>query len=527
MAALRRMRPSAATGRLAPLGDQGERAGQTPVDVAPHEIQRSVKRGALWAFGAQIGVQALRLVGVAVLARLLTPDDYGAAALAITIGSFSMVLGPLGYNIALVQASTASQRRASTACWCAVAAGVLGSACAALVAYPAALALDEPQVTGLVIAGGLTLLLVALGSTSQALLTRSMSFGVIQSAGLIGAAVATAFAITAAALGAGAWALALQQVVLAAVTSALFILPARWRPSLQFSRADAWSLTRFAIPYTGASFFFLIQQLVTALLIGHFIGLEELGVWNLSIAIVMVPLSILAFPVARVIYAAFARMRDSQDRVAEMWLNGFTTLAAIALPVLFGLVAVAPDAIPLVFGPQWDSAVPVVQVLCGMVMAQTLLTWNEAVMDAAGRPHVPMLLTGSVLIALVPSVWLSSEFGIVGVAVAYSLATFICGQLPSFVLTTRQLSLKGLSVLGRLRGIVPASVASCIAVVFARHALEDHGIGIEPRVVLSVIIGAVTYIACLTLFARSVARDLLRMARGFVPSLRPSKPESE
>lgn len=516
-----RLLPSAATDRFVPLAEaQAAQVGQPPGDVASQDIQRSVKRGALWAYGSQLAVQAVRLVGVAVLARLLTPDDYGAAALAITIGSFSMILGPFGYGTALVQASTASQRRASTACWCAIGAGAIGSGFAALGAYPAALALDEPAVTGLVITGGSTLLLVALGSTSYALLQRSMSFGVIQSAVMIGTVVATTFAITAAALGAGPWALALQQVVLAAVTSALFILPARWRPSFEFSRADMRSLSRFALPYSGASVFFLLQNAVTALLIGHFVGLEELGIWNLSMAIAMVPLSVLALPVGQVIYAAFARMRDSQERVAEMWLNGLTLLAAIALPALFGLIAVAPDLIPLVFGAQWRPAVPVVQILCVMVMSQTLLIWNEAVMDAAGKPHVAMYLTGAVLIALLPSVWLGSKFGIVGVAVAYILATIVCSQLPSFVITARQLSLKGRNLVGRLRGIVPAAGAACLAVVFVRQALEERGIPVEPRVVLSVLVGAVVYVGCLKLLARSVSRELLQMIRGLLPALR-------
>ena len=519
--AFRGLLPSAATGRFSPVGDASEQAVRPPSDVAPHEVQRSMKRGALWAIGSQLGVQAVRLVGVAVLARLLTPDDYGAAALAITIGSFSMVLGPFGYGIALVQAPSAPQRLASTACWCALAAGAIGSGLAALIAYPAALALDEPKVTGLVIIGGFTLFLVALGSTSNALLTRSMSFGVIQAASLIGTVIATTFAITIAALGAGAWALALQQVVLAAVTSALFIVPARWRPSLQFSRADMRSLTKFAIPYSGASLFFLLQQVITAVLIGHFVGLKELGIWNLSMAIVMVPLSLLAFPIARVVYAGFARMRDNRERVAELWSNGVILLCAVVLPSLFGLIAVAPDLIPLLFGSQWRPAVPVIQILCVMVMSQTLLTWNEAVMDAADKPHVPMILMGLVLLAVLPSILLGSQFGITGVAAAYCVATILFGQLPSFVLTTRELGLKPLSVLGPLRGILPAAGAACIAVVFLRKVLEDHGIAAEPRVVLSVIVGAVVYLALVTLFARSVARDLLKMARGLGPALRP------
>ena len=91
---------------------------QPLTDVASQDIGRSLKRGAVWAIGSQVAVQAIRLAGVVVLARLLTPADYGVAALAVTLASFSMTLGDFGFGTALVQAETASQRWASTAFWC-------------------------------------------------------------------------------------------------------------------------------------------------------------------------------------------------------------------------------------------------------------------------------------------------------------------------------------------------------------------------------------------------------------------------
>jgi O-antigen/teichoic acid export membrane protein len=370
-------------------------------------------------------------------------------------------------------------------------------------------------------AGGLTLFLVAASSTSNALLKRSMSFGAIQTAGVIGWVAATAGSIAAAVLGAGAWALVLQQVVLAAATSTVLILWARWRPSLEFSRDAFRSLSTFALPLTGGQAFGVLQPLVTALLIGHLVGIDELGIWTFSLAIVTVPLSLAAYPLAQVIYAAFARMRDNQERVAQVWLNGFTMLAAVVLPVLFGLIAVAPDLVPLAFGSQWVPAVTVVQILAFYLMARTLQTWNSAVLDAAGKPHISMRLNALVLIVTPPTIWLGSGFGIEGVAVAFSLAALLFGEVPSFVLTTRELSLRGLSVLGRLRGIVLASVVACIAVAFGGHALEAQGMAVEPRLALMVLLGAVVYLSCLTLFARTIARRLLGMVRGLGPALRP------
>jgi hypothetical protein len=127
-----------------------------------------------------------------------------------------------------------------------------------------------------------------------------------------------------------------------------------------------------------------------------------------------------------------------------------------------------------------------------------------------------MAITGAFLIAVVPSIWLGSHYGIDGVAVAYCAASLLFGELPSFVMTTRELSLRARTVLGRLRGIVPASVAACLAVLLARRALEGLGVPVEPRVVLCVVVGIAVYASCLALIAPCVMRELGLLARSFI-----------
>ncbi len=139
-------------------------------------------------------------------------------------------------------------------------------------------------------------------------------------------------------------------------------------------------------------------------------------------------------------------------------------------------------------------------------------------MDAANKPHVDMILNAIVLMALPPSIWLGSEFGVAGVAVAYSLAALACGEIPSFVLTTRELSLRPLHVLGRLRDIALSAAASGFGVVVVRQLLEASGTGIEARIALSLATGAVVYLSTLALIAPATARQLLGMVRDLGPT---------
>jgi polysaccharide transporter, PST family len=510
--------------RRVPPGETTPAGTTVPSDVAPHRIERFLKRGAVWTLGSQLAVQGVRFAGVIVLARLLTPDAYGVAALAVTIGSFSAILGDFGYGMALIQAKTVTQRWASTAFWCALGAGAAGSVIVAIGAYPAALALDEPEVAGLAIVGGMTLFLVGAGAASNALLTRSMSFGLIQGATLVAWVLATGSAVTAAALGAGAWALVLQQVVLATVTTVWVVLAARWRPSPEFSREAFRWFSKFALPVTGTAAFGVLQLLVTVLLIGHLAGVEDLGIWNFAMALVMVPASLIAYPLTKVVYGAFARLRDTPERVAMLWLNAVTMLAAAVLPTLFGLIALAPDLVPLAFGDQWTGSVAVIQLLTIFMMARALQTCNSPVMDAAGKPQIGTLLNATVLVGLPPAILIGNSLGgLEGIAIGFNLAVLICGEIPSFVVTTRELSLSAVGVLKKLRGIAFCAAVACIAAVLVRQALEDSGMAAEPRLLLSLFALAGAYCLALALFARGSALDLVRMARTLGPALRPER----
>ena len=89
------------------------------------------------------------------------------------------------------------------------------------------------------------------------------------------------------------------------------------------------------------------------------------------------------------------------------------------------------------------------------------------------------------------------------------------------MLTTRELSLNRLQVLGRLREIALSGAAACVAVLLVRHMLTRGGIETEPRLAISIVAGTVTYVGCLTLLAPSVARELFRMLGGLGAALRP------
>jgi O-antigen/teichoic acid export membrane protein len=252
----------------------------------------------------------------------------------------------------------------------------------------------------------------------------------------------------------------------------------------------------------------LARGIVITLLVGRALGGEALGIWSVALATVIVPLWAIAGPVGRLLYATFARMQGQVERVGALWLNGMGLLAAILLPALLGLLATAPDVIPLLFGQQWEPAVPIIQILVFSAAFNTLQAWSIAVVDASGKPHIALVFNGIGVGINVISVWIGSHWGLEGVAVAYVLGYLVFSEIPLLMVTLREIAVSPGDVFRRLWGVVLASVLMCVAMWLTRIGLEAGGIGPVVRVVVACVSGLVVYAAALRLLAPGIFAQL-------------------
>ena len=491
---------------------------QVKADAAPH-VERLVGIGITWKLTGQVAIQLSRLLTVAVLARLLTPHDYGAAAIAIALAMFAPTVADMGVGSALVQAENASRTVRSTAFWAAVGSGLTLFVITAMAAEPIALFMGEPEVAGMVAAGGLTFAIYALGSASQAVYTREMRFRSIELRNWLALMTGGAIAIAAAVAGAGPWALALQQVVYMAVLVTALWFRAGWRPALEFSRPVFRDLASFAIRIAGGRWARLIELLVLTVLIGRLASVPDLGAWTFGMSMVILPLSLIAIPIAEVLFSAFSRLRNEPERMAALWLDNIAYLAAALMPVLLGLIVVAPDLIPAVFGTRWEVSVGIVQILSVYVLIRGLQSWGSVYMDAVGRPEVTFWTQLASLCVAPVAVVVGVTWGIDGVAACFLAAQLIAVEIPMLVIFLRQTRISPRTVAGRLSGVVAASLVMALACLVGRSALESAGVGTAGRALLTIAIGVVVYAPALWWLAPSVSRRVAAVATGRVSKL--------
>jgi len=500
-----------------------------PLAPGVPDLRRRVLRGLVWVGASQVGGQLTRAVAAVIIARLLTPDEYGLAALALVFASLVLVFSDMALGAALIQRKTLSLVDRDTAFWTTVIGGLGFSVVGFALAGPVADLYGEPSAAPLLAVLALTFVVSAVGSPFQCLMLRDMDYARVEMLPMIGALTGAAAGVAVAVMDGGAWAIIAQQIVSVVVSTILFCWRSQWRPRLAFSWDSLRDLGGFSIYLVGHRLLYYLQMNGDRFLIGRFLGTGALGIYAVAYNTMLAPASKLGLPLQRVLAPAFSRIQDDAERIAAAWARVVRVLAAISAPALLGLIVVAPDFIPVVLGDQWTEAVTVVQVLAWVGLIQAVQALNTDILMARDRTRTifrfSILVTASHLIAF----GVGLEWGVVGVAVAYAISTTLVEPFQS-VLAARALGVSPMVFFRAVAGALQASLGMCAAVLAARYLLVDAGVDQLPRLVLCIALGAVVYVPLCVWRMPELAdevRGLLRRKMGSPAPIAPAAAAAE
>ena len=311
--------------------------------VLPDQLPRRVVGGVAWKTTSAVVLQVSRLVTAIILARLLSPHAFGVAGMVLVSSGLVLIFADLAFGAALVQRRVLTEADRSTVFWLNAAGGVVFTIGGILLSGPIADFFGEPQVQPLFAVYSTTFLVTALSATQSALLNREMNFRSLELRQMTSYAAGAVVGIVVAFRGGGAWAIILQQVTIAVVSTVLLSFMSRWRPRLIFSKASLNSMVGFSSRVFGTRLLFYVNRNADNLLIGRFVGPAALGVYALAYNVMMVPFSQISNPIQAVLFPAFSRLQDDPERIGRGWLRVNRVVAAITMPALLGLFIVTPD----------------------------------------------------------------------------------------------------------------------------------------------------------------------------------------
>lgn len=327
------------------------------------DLKGHAVRGGVVTIAAQGIKFCLQLGSIVVLARLLTPDDFGLVAMVTAVTGFVAIFKDAGLSMATVQKAEIDHNQVSTLFWINVAIS-LGLMCLTAALAPAvAWFYHEPRLTRIALALAGAFIIGGLTIQHQALLRRQMHFGALALIEIISMLVGAVTGIVSAWYGADYWALVLMQIGTAVVSAGGVWFASGWRPGLPIRGSGIRPMLAFGGHLTGFSFVNYFSRNVDAILIGKFIGAEALGLYSKAYGLFMMPISQIRTPLYQVAMPALSSLGNQPERYAKYYQRIVDILCSLVFPISLYCMLEADFLIKTILGPQWLGAVPVFRIL--------------------------------------------------------------------------------------------------------------------------------------------------------------------
>ncbi|WP_298992213.1 lipopolysaccharide biosynthesis protein [uncultured Pseudokineococcus sp.] len=389
------------------------------------DLARHTARGVLWTVSGQWASQILRLLSIVVLARLLTPDDYGLVAMVWAITGFVSSVGSLGLSEAVVQRERVSHEQASTLFWLNVCVGLLLTGLVAAASPLLALFYGRPELVGITLALSATFFLGGLTVQHQALMLRQLDFRAVAVRNLLATVVNVAVSIGVASAGGGYWALVAGQLAGSITTVIVLWRAVPWRPGRPVRRSGVRSLISFGGGISTFSLLNYASRNADNIIIGRFLGAGELGFYTRAYGLLMLPLTQIHGPVSNVVRPTLAGLWPEPARYRKFFLAALSGLTYMVMPLVVVLAVLAGPTVEVLLGDRWLPAAEVFRWLAVAGLLQTVGYTNGWLYATSGRAWAMArwaLISRPIIVA---SFFAGLPWGITGVAVAYAAAQLV------------------------------------------------------------------------------------------------------
>jgi PST family polysaccharide transporter len=437
---------------------------------------------------AAIGAGAQFTIGV-LLARLLTPDDFGLLALAVVVLGVARLFGDLGIGSAIVQRLTLTERHVRTAFTFSVLLGSVVAAVMLLAAPLGGILMQDDRVTSILRVLSLSFAIGGPAVVAGALLRRDLDF---RTQFFIEASSYTfgygAVSILLALLGYGVWSLVwggLCQVLLAS-TVQLLVVRHSVRPLL--AKAELLDLLNFGVitHLSGCVNYAALNG--DNFIVGRLLGAASLGLYARAYNLMNLPYTYAASLVSSVLFPAFARLQGEGERLARGYLLVTELTALIAAPAMATMAIVAPHLVRTLYGPQWEGVVPPLQILCGAGYFRALYHLDGVVTRSVGRVYEELWRQAAYAALVVGAAIAGARFGLVGIAAGVTVAIiYMFIAMGQLALDATKLAWREYWRAQRSAALLASATAACA--LAARLSMEAAGLS-SPWIALGTLTAA-------------------------------------
>ncbi len=398
-------------------------AGVLSTDHLLQDIRHRAVSGGFVTIRAQAAKFIANFTAVAVLARLLSPKEFGLVGMVLGVTGLMGLFKELGLSTATVQRETVTQQQVSNLFWVNVSVtGILTLVSIGLAPLVAKFYRD-PQVTGIMLALSLTFLLSGSTVQHQALLTRQMRFRALAVIEITSIVVGFAAACYLAKVGFGYWALVAQQLVNSATSLALTWYVSGWRPSMPKRNSGVRPMLRFGTHLTIGNFVGLSLTNSSTVLVGRVFGAEPLGLYTRAYALLARPLEQVLAPINAVLVPVLSRLQSDAERYRRSFMRVYGTMALITFSFTAICLALAGPLVLVILGPKWKEAIPLFSAFALVAVSTPLSGVSCWLFQSQGRGEDQLLSHSLSGAAAFGSYLVGLHWGPLGVIVSLAISS--------------------------------------------------------------------------------------------------------
>jgi Membrane protein involved in the export of O-antigen and teichoic acid len=454
---------------------------------------------------ARYGVQFLVMV---VLARLLTPGDFGLIAMLLVFTSIGTLLVDSGFGAALVQRQNTTSDDETTVFIFTICASIATAGILILAAPAIAVFFDQPKLVNLTRLMALVLPLGAFAAVPDALLTMKLDFKARARAEVIASLWSGAVAVTLALRGFGVWSLACQGIVSIGVRGLLLWLYSGWRPRGHYSRASFHSLFGFGGYMLLSGLLNTVAVRLQSLMIGKLFDSSALGFYTLAQSTQSAPASFMGQVLSRVGLPVFSAIAHDRDQLVTALRSSLRMAMFLFVPCMVGIAVVAQPLIELLYGTRWVTAAPILGVLALGAALWPVHVLNLAAISAQGRSDLFFRLEVIKQAVSIALVLIFAHWG--PLAIAWS--ALLAGLFSAGLNTYYSKHLLGYGWFAQLVDQWPTLAMSAVAALMGWAVLHWNKAG-PIAMLAAIIVSAATYLLLATFTKSEALRGLLSVVR--------------
>lgn len=470
-----------------------------------------------WKLLERGGNQSIQLVVQIVMARMLTPKEFGALAIMLVFINIGNVIVTSGMSTALVQSEEVDDSDFSTVFWMSLGASAVLFAALFVAAPTLSTFYGMPAIVSPLRVLGIIFLITAFNSVQVAIVQREMQFRKVFNATIVSVLVSGVIGIAAALMGAGLWALILQQLVYQVTNCFVLGLQVKWFPSFVFESVKAWRLFSYGWKLLISGLLDQGYQSLSDLIIGKQFSASSLGLVSQGKKYPQAVGSMLDGAIQPVMLSAVSRVQTDVSQVKRLVRRALKTSTFLIVPSMTLFAVAAESIVGLLLGEKWLPCVPFLQMYCFIYALLPIHTTNLQALNGMGRSDLFLKLElikkayGLCFILFAAFVMRDVYLMVAMYMITDIISTFVNAYPNKQVI--------GYSYSDQIRDIAPAFMISAIAgglALFCGSFVASPGL----QLLTEVAVMAINYFGIASIFKLEAFEYLINTARDFLGAKR-------